>query len=341
MIRTFFKIGALALLVAVSLSTPIVSAQIPASPDGLTISSSASTPAPGQPITITAASYTTNIDASTITWTANGKILQKGVGLTTLDLTTPALGKKLTIVVTAVSPQGGQTSGSIIINPSAVDLIVETDGAVPTGFLGKASPAYQNSVKVIAMPHLVNSSGIEYDPKTLTYTWKKDDGTVIKDQSGYGKQSVTIPGSIIPRPYSVIVSVASRDGTAQGQSIVDITPVAPSVIFYPDDPLYGPLFNIAFGPSIHIGSQKETSILAGLFGFNGSPSYSWSINGTTRTELADKRTIVLRAPENTSGVSSVNLELASDANILQQAKAGFSASFDTTGKSSGATNVAF
>jgi hypothetical protein len=319
---------------------------IPSSITGITLTSSSDNPAPGQTVTITAASYSFDINSATVTWTVNGKQTQKGIGLLTLDVAAPALGKKTTVDISAVLPNGSSFSNSMVIGSGLVDMIIETDGYTPPLFQGKAPLVYQNNVTVIAVPHLMNSSGQEYNPANLVYQWKKDDGTVLQDQSGYGKQSITLSGNIVPRPYYLIVIASSRDGAAQGESLIYVAPQSPSITFYKDDPLYGPLFNTAVGNTLFIGAQKEVRAFASLFGFNISSNISndlildWSINGTEHPELASSQSIVLRAPDGVSGTSNISLNASGIQNILQGADASFNATFSAS-QSATSTPITF
>ncbi len=325
-----------------------VSAQsLPAGITSITLTTSSQNPAPGQSVTVTATSYSFDINSAMIIWTVNGKQVQKGIGATTLSVTAPALGKTTTVGIEAVTTDGQRFTNSLALGSGSVDMIIETDGYVPPFFLGKTPLVFENNVTVIAVPHLANASGKEYDPSTLVYQWKKDDGTVLQDQSGYDKQSITLAGSIIPRPYYLIVTASSRDGSAQGQGIVLISPQSPSVTFYKDDPLYGPFFNEAIGNTLFIGSQKEASAFASLFGFNFSPSnggdltLDWSINGASHPELASSQSVVLRAPDGVSGTSAISLSIQGVKDILQGASGAFTAAFSASGPSASTTPVTF
>lgn len=312
---------------------------IPSTIGGLDLSVSTSNPLPNQDVTITAKSYSVDIDSASLTWVSGGKTIAKGNGVTTVTVKAPALGKKTTVTVTAVTSDGVSFSNSVTISSGSIDLIVEPAGYVPPFFSGKFPTAYQNSVKVVAVPHLANSSGTEYDPKALVYKWQQND-TVLENQSGYGKQSVTIPGNIVPRPYSVTATVTTRDGATQGMALVNISMGSPSVSFYRNDPLYGPLFNNALGRTIYLQTQREIGVLAVPFGFNmpasglGNLSLDWLINGIDHPELATNQSVTLRAPSGSSGSSNVQLNITNKQDILEQASGGFSAVFSATASSS-------
>ncbi|MEK7641994.1 MAG: hypothetical protein AAB365_03320 [Patescibacteria group bacterium] len=327
------------LIFSMFLSASAACAQVPITVGGLDVSVSNENPAPGQTVILRARSYTIDINTSVVSWSVNGKQVQSGIGLTTLEIIAPVLGKKFVVTVSAATTEGRTVTASVTIGSGSVDMITETDGYAPTFFRGKLGTVYQNTVKVIAVPHLADADGVEYDPKTLIYQWKKNE-RVIEEQSGYGKQSVSILGDIVPRPYTVSVSVWPRDNSARAQGIAYVTMESPTVGFYIDDPLYGPLFNKMIGAVVNIGSEKETSVLAVPYGFNrpissiGSLAFSWVINGIRRDELSSNQSVVLRAPEGSAGSSSITLGIKNAAKILQGASGGFSAAFSQEKSSS-------
>jgi hypothetical protein len=225
---------------------------------------------------------------------------------------------------------------------SSVDMIVETAGYVHSLFPGKLDPRYQNQVKIVAIPHLYSSTGVELDPKNLYYHWKKN-GLVIQADSGYGKQALIMPGEIVPRAYSITVEVWPRDNTVRtkGMTTVDLT--EPFITFYVDDPLYGPLFNKAINGTLRIGSEREVSVLAVPFGFNKNPTrssdltHSWFINGTLHPELSGNESVILRSPEDSGGSATVQLTMKNLHDILQGATAGFTTIFNSQTEDSDST----
>ena len=301
----------------------------------LVLSVSDDNPVPKQKVTLTLRSYSLDINTAKVSWYVNGALTQSGIGLTDLEVTAPALGKKTIVRVTATTPEGRNSTETLEIGSGSIDLIVETDGYVPPLFQGKIATAYQNSIKIIAIAHLANSSGTEYDPKTLIYRWKQNE-KVLEDQSGYGKQALVLTGGIVPRPFNITVEAYPRDNTSHAESITGIDFASPSIGFYMSDPLYGPLFNHALESIVRIGSQKETSVLAIPFGFNkpaggiGNLTYVWSLNGTTRSELSSNESLVLRAPEGAAGSSNIELTIRNPDKILQGSNGSFSAKFNAS-----------
>ena len=315
--------------------------------NALTLSASSENPIPGEPVTISASSYSFNIDSATIQWSENGKIVRQGIGVKSLNVQAPALGKKIIVNVIAVTPTGSRNTNSITIGSGFIDTIIESNGYVPPFFKGKGPFVYQNTATIIAIPHLSDASGKEYDPATLVYTWTQDDGTVLKDQSGYGKQSLALTGDIVPKTLSITLTAATRDGSAQAQTLINLIPTSPFILFYANDPLYGPLFNKTISNTVHIGSQREMGIMSALFGFNFSSSLSqdlnltWLINGVEHPELATNPSITLRTPDGVAGVSEIDLHAQGIKNILQSNEQSLNVSFDAGNQKATSTPVTF
>lgn len=312
---------------------------IPNTVGGLELTPSTSNPSPGQNVTITARSYSVDINSATLTWTVDGKTLEKGIGSTVITVKAPVLGKKTTVGVSAVTPDGTSFINELVLTSGSIDMIIEADGYRPATFAGKLPAIYQNTIKIIAVPHIVGPSGIEADPKTLVYQWEQN-GNALESASGYGKQSVTIPGTLIPRPYVISVMALTRDGNAQGAGFIAVNPGSPSVVFYKNDPLYGPLYNNAITGALYLGSQREAGVLAVPYGFNvpvsglGDLVLAWSINDRARPELSQSRSVTLRAPDASAGSSDISLGITSTKNILQKASGSFRVIFSASATSS-------
>lgn len=334
--------GAFFFLFAIS---SLAQAQGVPSGTGLEISLSSNNPAPGQEVTLTAKSYSMDINSANITWTVDGKVEKKGLGANIITLKAPAQGKKINVSVQAVAFDGTVFRGSASLSSGSVDIIIETNGNRHSFFKGKLPLVYQNSFRIIAMPHLSNSSGVEYDPRSLVYEWKRNN-TVLQSQSGYGRQYINLEGDIVPRPFSITVSVSPRDNSAQTLGTLDIDFQSPFVLFYVDDPLYGIFFNKAVGNTLRIGKEREEGILALPYGFNkpkngvGDLVMKWIINGSEHSDLYSNESVILRAPSDTAGSSDIAIDIRNNKDILQGAKAGFTALFSAS-NSNQAPSVTF
>ena len=297
-------------------------AQVPSSIDGIDITITPPNPIPGKNVEINLQDYLSDISAANITWMVNGQKITSGIGKNDINLTAPALGKQDNLTILIQTADGKSIQKSIVIKSGSVDLVWESQGYAPPLYGGKQDFAYENTVKVIAMPHLADSSGVEIDPSTLVYNWKQD-STVLQDKSGYGKQSITITGSVIPRPTTINVDVSTRDGSRTASGVITLQAGSPSVVFYKDDPLYGVLYNMALGAQTMFSNQ-EITLLAAPFSFtipsltNNNVQYSWTINGTAQNNLTSNRSVTLRVQDTSNDANyPVQLQLQNMKEILQ------------------------
>ena len=340
----FFKIAMVGIFL-LSLTHTAFAQNVPNWASNLSLTPSTNSPAPGGSLDIKVESYVTDLNSANIIWSIDGKEFGRGVGKTQITITAPALGKSMRVTATAVAPDGQRLNNSLVVGSGDIDLVIETSGYVPPFFRGKVPMVYQNTFKVVAIPHLADSAGKEYSPSNLVYQWKKD-WKALPEDSGYGKQALILTGDIIPRPYVLSVTVSTRDGRISTEKYISVEPGLPSINFYQDDSLYGPLFNKALKNQFNLGSTREVGVLAVPFGFNkpleslGSLSFSWLVNGFSRPELSNNQSVTLRAPEEQSGGAVVKLQIRNQQEILQGGEASFTAVFSRSPESAfgGITN---
>lgn len=305
-------------------------AQIPQSIDGLEVTMTPEAPQSGDSVTIILKSYNTDLNAASFVWYVNDKIVSSEVGKTSITVTAPANGKTLTVSATIQTAEKRTIKKTFTIKPNDIDLVWETNGYAPPFYKGKPYIAHQNTIRIIAIPHFVGKNGVEINPKTLIYQWKKN-STSLQAESGYGKQTVSIVDGVVPRPFTISVVVSARDGSLEGQRQVTIEATEPSLSLYVDDPLYGAMYNNEVSSTLRI-RNREVTLLAVPFGFNTSDqsatTYAWSINGQERPELSTNRSVTLRTKDDSTGNSNISLDVRNAASIFQAARADLTAYFN-------------
>jgi hypothetical protein len=283
-------------------------------------------PAPGDTVTASVTTYVSDINAATISWSLNGKVSASGIGNKTFTFKVGAAGTVTQLGISVRTKEGATMQQSIAINPSSVDLVWESQGYTPPFYKGKALFSYQNDVVIIAMPHIV-SNGKEISPKNLIYKWSKN-GTVDEDQSGYGKDTFTVKGSILSRAFNVSVEVSSSDTTAVGNAIVG--PTDPLVVFYEKSPLYGIEFQEALQGTVAMqGQEMSVTAIPYFFGSLDTKalSYDWKINGAEIDRDLSQSTRTFRYAAGTKGTSNISVSIQHDSKVLQLASQSFSLNF--------------
>lgn len=292
-------------------------------------------PEPNDVVNISLESYATDLDQSQIIWSVGGKVKASGVGEKSFSLQVGGAGTSNTVDITIKPASGAMFTKTITIKPTEVDLMWQGDTYTPPFYKGLSLWSAQSSITVLAIPHIVDSNGQEMKPSSLVYEWSRN-GTVLGDQSGTGKNSLTILNSIFPTPQGIKVNISSGSSILATKSII-IYPTPTNILVYEDNPLYGPLFNRGVGDLINL-QQKEVTLSAYplFFGVNdkndGSLSYSWAINGVGLNQKTSG--VTFRAPDGASGQSNLSVQVENSSKFTQTGDKSFSVQFTTNQSSS-------
>lgn len=311
--------------------------------DDINIAMSPENPGPNQNVSVSLTSYSTSIDAATITWRVNGKTIQSGLGLKDFSFTTGGVNTTTTLSVVVNASDGQRIVKTISIKPASVDLLWQTDSYTPPFYKGKPLFSYQNFITFIAVPHMVGSNGVEIGPKSLIYKWTLN-GTVDAANSGAGKNTYSLQGSIIARPLNMQVEVTSPNNDGVGIANTNVTPINPSIVFYAKSPIYGIAFQNAFQNTESLSGSQEVTVVAEPFFFgnllsNSSDlSYAWTVNGVNINDDGHQPEQVFRQPAGTSGTSNISVTVTSADKILQTADNNFYLNF---GKNTAQTSASF
>ncbi len=309
-------------------------AQIPVSLDLINIKTSPPLPKPGEMVTISVESFSTDLNGASIIWLVDGKNFAQGIGKKSIELKAPLIGKTMSVMAVIMSIEKVEIKKALILKTGDVDIIWESEGFIPPLYQGRAEYGYQNQIRIYAIPHLSDGKGGETDPQTLLYKWKVNDKVQLA-QSGYGKQSLVLREEL-PKDLDVVVEVTTKEGIEKATADITLSPGKPSISFYEDNPLYGVFYNRSLKQNVQLTNQ-EINVRAVPYSFSITPqsplSYLWSINNEERRDLESKESIILRTRGDVEGTSNISLDVRSEENILQGARANLSLMF-TTRKSS-------
>src|SRR4051812_17489277 len=106
-------------------------AQIPTSIDGILIERSPDQPAPGEQVTVSVESFSTDLHGASIVWYVDGKKFDQGIGKLFIKIPAPALGKSTNIIADILTIEKKQIKKGMIIKSGGVDLLWESGGFVP------------------------------------------------------------------------------------------------------------------------------------------------------------------------------------------------------------------
>lgn len=248
------------------------------STDPITLDLNPQYPAPYQLVSITPESSSIDLSASTVTVSVNGKVVQKGSGQESASIPVGGPGSVTNVTVTAVT-NGTTYSARISIRPADVALIVEPVSTTHPFYEGGALLGSQGSMRIIAMPDLRTSSGVQIPPANLEYVWKNGD-QILESSSGIGKSVLFASAPVRYRNTTLTVTVSTPDQSVVGQSSVFIAPSDPLVRIYENDPLLGPRYETALSSAVTLTGNEATYRAVPYF-FTTAPTITWSLNGKT------------------------------------------------------------
>ncbi|HVU75470.1 MAG TPA: hypothetical protein VHD38_01360 [Candidatus Paceibacterota bacterium] len=310
----------LAALVALFVATPAFAQfTIPGADTALSFSLSPRYPLPNQSVQISLQSFLYDLDASSIIWSEDGKIIAQGDGVKSVTIQAGALGSAH-VIEADVNGASGQASAQITIAPASVDLLWEADSYVPPFYKGRALPSAGGTVRIAAIPHLIRSNGTAISPADIVFTWKKD-GQLLEDISGRGKASAVVDGPTLFGSEAITVDAVSADGSLQAESILRLSDTKPRINLYENHPLFGILFGQALGSSTFIPDNEMTFAAVPYFAPVTSTSdrnleYAWTVNGqpvATDSDHAEELTVNAAS---STGVALLSLSLTHASNFF-------------------------
>ncbi len=256
-------------------------------------------------VDISVKSFSMDLDRSQIAWSVDGKEIGRELGLKKISLKTGAVGKIVTIIISATDQNGDNITKTIGINPADVDLLWESDSYVPNFYKGASLPSEGSKLRVYALPNLRNESG-RISPTAMVYKWRLNYQDV-KSGSAKNALDVTLSGST---QNKISVEVSDLSGEIRATRSLAIGSTPPVNIFYTVDSLFGTIYDTAVSGVFNMGA-KEVVIKAEPFYMTnkGDKSFFWRVNNEPFIpEGGDIGTITLRQGT-TAGDSSLGVTI--------------------------------
>ena len=283
-------------------------------------------PNPGESVTINLNSYSLDINSSNINWLVNGKSVLSGIGKKTYTLTAGTAGSE-----TSVTIKVADLETKIIIKPSVMVMLWQADDSyVPPFYKGKALPARDSTVKIVAMPE-IKVGNTYLNPKNMTYSWSKD-FTNDEGASGYGKNSFNYISDYLDASNYIEVNATTPDQKYSSTSNTTVGTFAPKIIFYRNEESMGTRFETAITDGHNI-IDKEILFAAPFFISpkdlrNPRLVWTWSINGRSIfSQDLHNNLLPLQVQSGVSGTSTVKLDIENMDKIFQTASSEINVQF--------------
>ena len=275
-------------------------------------------PGPNEDLTITLSSYSIDINQALITWKVSGKVQLNGIGKKTFTTKTGAVGTKTPIDVT-ITMNGSSVTKSVVVEPSELDMLWEAVNTfTPPFYKGKALPASEAEVKVVAQPNIKSGTGF-VQSKDMVFTWKRN-YTTVQEASGYAKNSFQFKHNYLNDEefVSVVGTVITTGQTASGLFSLQLS--KPQIVFYGISDKIGIWFNRAVNATSDIG-KDTTALYAAPYSFSPKNtsgnqfSFSWAVGGQSATSGSARNILPV-----TMGTKKISLKIESITKLFQNAQ---------------------
>jgi len=278
-------------------------------------------PAPGDRVVINLESYSFNLDGSSINWYLDNKVQKDYNNKKQFVFFAGKAGTSNEIKIIVIS-QKKQFSKTLIFEPAEVDLIWQAGTIVPAFYKGKALPSTESLIKILAIPHLIDSTGGKVSSENLSFRWYVN-GNYVSNSSGVGKNTfiTSAEKNLVEKTVGVLVSDPTSKLVAENKIV--IKPNLPKILFYEIKPLEGINYSQNLKNSFGL-TESETTIKAEPYFFAlgriTPSSYSWFLNGQKISiNEEDPSEITFRRKEETEGVSKIKLTVGNSKNSYQTA----------------------
>ncbi len=306
---------------------------LPGTNGTISIAFSPTSPKPGDTVHLTVQSSLLDVLESDILWEADGKKIAQGKGADSTSLKAGALGTETPVDVTVITTEGTAVSARVVIVPTELDLLVDSDSYTPPFYHGRPLASAGTNLHLQAVPRF-KRAGVSIPSSALTYMWRRN-GMVLGSISGLGRSTAILPVEHLFGTDTISVEVRSGDGVLSHTSSVSLFARDPVLTLYQDHPLYGVMYHRALGPSTFIPETEMTFTAIPLFAqatsvYDPALNFVWHVNGAeipTNRENPGKITI---NAENSSGIAFVELETTHATNYFLNAKDRWNVTFSSS-----------
>jgi hypothetical protein len=193
----------------------------------------------------------------------------------------------------------------------------------PPFYSGRHLWTHGSRLTLLAIP-----DGSLGNASSLIYRWSQN-GTVLGESSGAGKNSLSFYDSVLSLPQNISVDILTDQDTVVATNSIGIQPREVSTLLYEDNPLIGLLLNKEVDGAYDL-TDKEITFSAMPMFFSVQKrsdkrmNYTWSTNSGA-TNSGDH--ITLRSPSDSSGQAQVSVNVNNTASLFQTTSKNFLVKF--------------
>ncbi len=269
-------------------------------------------PKAGEIVTISLRSFGFSLTGKVINWKVNGKPTVSALGATSYSFQLGKPGTTVTVEINLVGDNYIPKKKTLYFQSSDLDLIWQTDSYVPPFYQGKALPSPGSTIKVLAIPVMVDRLGKKIPIGSIFFDWKKD-GRSYSESSGLGRNFFVFKTS--PGDSSAVIGVEASVNkekliAAAGTNIVL---KQPTLLLYENKALDGTAYQKTITGEYDL-YNSEVTIKAEPYFLNwtnpSSVFYKWLVNGDTiSNNPQDPSLTTFRQQAGTEGVGNISVSV--------------------------------
>lgn len=292
--------------------------QAMAQENDLFLTVSPSSPTPNQSFLVEAKSFAFDVSQAYFEWFKDGKKIDAGVGIVKKIFAGEKIGSQTTISV-STSADGKFYKSFVNININDIDFIINPLTYTPFGYRGSSLSTPGSIAEIYAIPH-VFSNGRRSNLTNLRYEWTLENSPV-KEQSGQGKNKLTISLPKIPRGEVVVALDIYSGERLVAQKKEKIVVYSPQIVFYETNSLLGKRALAISDFAAHPGTEFALAAEPFFFDFNSilRGTISWLANGIKIEPARAENlfTLELSSASNEESENNILFKIEDEKNIFQ------------------------
>jgi hypothetical protein len=282
---------------------------------GLSIAIEPTLPQPQSVFTVSLNDYAGGAFGSEIFWFYNDVPITGSQNARAITLQAGSAGSTGVIKAVLTTPNGTRETLTATIKPLYLDIILEPQTHIPSFYKGRALPSADSTVNATAF-----LSGDTILTNDYLYTWRLNN-SVLQGGALRGGKRVSFT---MPQDSSSILSltVTTLDGTTLAKRTIAIPVVAPRLVFYEVNTLYGVMERSIKSPFSLFGNsmtvRAEPYYLDSAV-FNAPNIAEWKVDATNVPPNRNPYEITLERAE-AGGSAQITFRIQSTIKLLQGTK---------------------
>ena len=288
-------------------------------------------PEPNELVQITLRSSIIDLSLASTTWRVGDEIVEQGYDIPSIKVRTGELGTE-SAVTAEIESELAAASVRIVLIPTEMDVLWESDSFTPPFYRGRALPSAGTTIRVQALPRFkASESSADAPANTLIYNWKRN-GAPIASVSGVGKSRASFPAPGLFGSDTIEVEARTPDGLLSSAKSIRVSSVEPALTLYKVHPLFGIMFYEALPRNAEVPDEELSFAAIPYFADSAGVSnpalvYAWTVNDRPITADPENANIITIDAAGSTGIANIELALSHATNLFLRAAGAWDITF--------------